>query len=183
MGGGGTWTLVTPFSAQLEKAPEVCSGGVSARLQARHAPLPRERGRSREHPQAPWPSARSEPEEAKETNLTLIAAGQSRPGGRLSCERRGGRFRLGGGGPGGWGGAGREPIPNWAGFARDRRRTRSGAGVGPWGRVGGLPWGSAFEALGIASSGIAAPGRRSLQEPREPARGNARHPSSVKRRL
>nr|XP_014337265.1 PREDICTED: coiled-coil domain-containing protein 166 [Bos mutus] len=100
------FTMVIAISAVLlikgqEKAPEVCSGGVSARLQARHAPLPRERGRSREHPQAPWPSARSEPEEAKETILTLIAAGQSRPGGRLSCERRGGRFRLGGGGPGG----------------------------------------------------------------------------------
>ncbi|ELR61555.1 hypothetical protein M91_04710 [Bos mutus] len=67
--------LLIKGQAQLEKAPEVCSGGVSARLQARHAPLPRERGRSREHPQAPWPSARSEPEEAKETILTLIAAG------------------------------------------------------------------------------------------------------------
>lgn len=48
------------------------------RLQARHSPLPRERGRSWEHPRAPWPSARSEPEETKETILTLIATGQRR---------------------------------------------------------------------------------------------------------
>ncbi|CAI9154978.1 unnamed protein product [Rangifer tarandus platyrhynchus] len=74
------------------------------------------------------------------------AEARSSPGGQLSCERRGGRFRLGGGGgggprgPGEWGGAGREPSPDRAGFARDRRRTRAGAGGaslglrlrGPW---------------------------------------------------
>lgn len=87
------------------------------------------------------------------------AEARSSPGCRLSGQSRGGRFRLGGGGPGGWGGAGGSrsrigrALPEIA--AGPGRGPESGGGV----RVGGVPWGSAFEAVGIASSGIAAPAR------------------------
>lgn len=133
------------------------------RLQARHAPLPRERGRSWEHPRAPWPSARSEPEEAKGTILTLTAAGQRRgpvwaAGSAASAEVD----------ASGWEGAdragGAEPGGSRARIGRALPEIAAGPGRGPEsaegvGGAGGVLWGSAFEAVGIASSGIAAPAR------------------------
>lgn len=156
-GWGGLDTRHPFLSTIKRKPPEVCSGGVSARLQARHAPSSPGEG--------PLPATPTHPvafgaEQALGTQghnsdpNCREAEARSSPGGQLSCERGGGRFRLGGGGgggPGEWGGAGREQSPDRAGFAV----IAAGPGQGPE----GLPWGSAFEALGIASSGITVPGR------------------------